>query len=85
MDLIKISLFKILPGFSFESDDVSMHWSVLKDLILSVVNNIAPVKKYNTKSVNNVPWFDKELVKLARIRDKNDHDALTKNLEQQNL
>ena len=76
MDLIKLSLSKILRSFSFQSNDVSMHWSVLKDLILSVVNNIAPVKKYNTKSERNVPWFDKELVKLARIRDKNYHDAI---------
>ena len=76
LDSIKLSLSRIIPTFSFESSDIPMHWSVLKDLILSVVNNIAPLKKYNTKSLSNVPWFDKELVQLGRIRDKNYHSAL---------
>jgi dsDNA-binding SOS-regulon protein len=72
----KESLGKILPTFEIEHDNVSNHWQALKDVILSVVDRVAPLKKFKQKSEVDLPYFDKELVRLASIRDKSYKQAI---------
>jgi dsDNA-binding SOS-regulon protein len=69
-------LGKILPTFEIEHDNVSNHWQALKDVILSVVDRVAPLKKFRQKSEVDLPYFDKELVRLASIRDKSYKQAI---------
>ena len=67
---IKNSLSRILEEFKYDHDNVTTHWEVLKGLITSVIDKHSPLKSITPKSHVNVPWFDKTLVSLARIRDK---------------
>ena len=64
------------PNFKINHNNVEGHWSVLKDLIISVLDKISPKKTIKTKSQVNVPWFDKDLVHLARIRDQSYHKMI---------
>ena len=70
LDCIKDSLSAILSGFHFSKSPVNTNWQNIKDVINSVIDNIAPLKPRNIRAVKNVPWFDDELVKLGRLRNK---------------
>ena len=70
MLLIKNSLGNILPQFKIEHNNVSDHWQALKDVITSVRDRVAPLKKFRQKSEVNLPYYDREMVLLASIRDK---------------
>ena len=48
--IIKESLGKILTSYTINHNDVHSHWFVIKDLILSVIDNIAPIQTINPKS-----------------------------------
>ena len=74
--LIKDILGKILSFFKIDHNDAHSHWFAIKDLILYAIDNIVPIKTINPKSEVNVPWFKKDLVHLARIRDQAYHKAL---------
>jgi hypothetical protein len=50
MLLIKNSLGNILPQFKIEHNNVSDHWQALKDVIISVRDRVAPLKKFRQKS-----------------------------------
>ena len=77
MLLIKNSLGNILPQFKIEHDNVSDHWQALKDVIISVRDRVAPLKKFRQKSEVNLPYYDREMVLLASIRDKSYKQAIT--------
>ena len=77
MLLIKNSLGNILQQFKIEHDNVSQHWQSLKDVIISVRDRVAPLKKFKQRSEVNLPYFDKELILLASIRDKTYKQAIT--------
>jgi hypothetical protein len=76
---IKMSLSRILAEFKYDHDNVSSHWEILKGLITSVIDKHSPLKSITPKSLLNVPWFDKTLVSLARIRDKAYNKAIKAN------
>ena len=77
MLLIKNSLGNILPQFKIKHNNVSDHWQALKDVIISVRDRVAPLKKFRQKSEVNLPYYDREMVLLASIRDKSYKQAIT--------
>jgi hypothetical protein len=50
--------------------NVNENWLAIKQGINFSVDSIAPLKKMNVKTRKIVPWFDQDLVHLARKRDK---------------
>ena len=54
MLLIKNSLGNILPQFKIEHNNVSDHWQALKDVISSVRDRVAPLKKVRQKSATDL-------------------------------
>ena len=50
--------------------DSNEYWLQIKAGILYSRDNIAKLKSFNVKPINNTPWFGKPLVKIARLRDK---------------
>ena len=72
LSLIKESLstldLSVLYNFNLNADD---KWLQFKEMILSKVNPISPVKKILISLKNNTyPWVDQELSLLIRERDK---------------
>ena len=64
------------------TSDVNLYWSLVKDVIASVLDSHAPFKLVPVKSINKAPWLDKELVHLSKKRNKIHRKALfTKNKE----
>lgn len=52
----------------FTAQTVQKSWSVFKDIFLSVVNKIAPVKEVGLKH-RSEPWMDFEIHGLIKCRD----------------
>jgi hypothetical protein len=50
--------------------DIDERWAVIKRIIASVVDKIAPVKKFRLKKRDNHPWVDTELHYHIAVRDK---------------
>jgi len=50
--------------------DIDERWAVIKRIITSVVDKIAPVKKFRLKKRDNHPWVDTELHYHIAVRDK---------------
>jgi hypothetical protein len=73
---IKKKYSKILPTLKFEYPDPNKQWSLIKDVLNSVIDSVAPLKKINIKSEKNLPFYDKELQYLAKTRDKKYHEML---------
>ena len=44
-------------------------WLFLKEILLSEIDQISPLKKFALKKENKCPWFDLELTKAKNLRD----------------
>lgn len=69
ISLIKIRLSSLLSNFNFNANDVDTQWNLIKDIMVSCIDSIAPLKSISVKSFNNMPWIDKEFVMMAKKRD----------------
>ncbi|XP_071959528.1 uncharacterized protein [Antedon mediterranea] len=50
------------------NDDVNIAWLTLKDIIIKVIDSIAPIKKVRLKQ-NIAPWFTSEIANEIKVRD----------------
>ena len=62
--LSEINWFKVI-----NCDDVDVAWSNFKDLFMSVVDKIAPLKEKRLKQ-RSEPWITSELLDDIRARDQ---------------
>ena len=60
----------ILPNFTFEHPNPNKQWSLVKDIVNSSIDSVAPLKKINIKYEKQLPWYDKKLIYLSRTKDK---------------
>ena len=71
LDAIKYALSLILLVFTFIGiHAVDQQWSLIKSIIVSVVNYKAPEKNIRLKQVSASPWVDKELICMAKQRSR---------------
>ncbi len=56
-------------------------WECLRNIILSKMDKIAPLKKVTLKAYNKFPWFDLELFKAKKSRDISYANAVKSNSE----
>ena len=55
-------------GLCFNAQDVNTAWSAFRDIFISVLNSIAPVKEVRLKQ-RTEPWIDLEILDLIKQRD----------------
>ena len=46
--------------------NLNERWFLFKQIILNLINNLAPLKKCENKKVKNLPWYDTDLIKAER-------------------
>jgi len=66
--LDKIKADVILCDFSSLNyiTNVNSRWSAFKSVLLCLLNKHAPLKKSNSKCIDNVPWFDSDLFRKQK-------------------
>ena len=72
LELLKVK-FKVRFNFvlsSLELTDVNLIWSIIKSGIIQCLDEVAPLKNINTRTKQNAPWFDDELVRCGFKRDR---------------
>ena len=55
--LERISLFDLVDVY----DDVNDKFLTFSDIVVGIVDEFAPIKKFRLKKDSNIPWIDKEL------------------------
>ena len=70
IEAIREKFSNILPDFTLVHPDPNKQWSLVKDIINSTINSVAPLKKMNIKHEKQLPFYDKELIYLSRTKDK---------------
>lgn len=73
---LKRSIKSILSTFEYEQEDINQHWSLLKNVIVSCLNNNLPFKKIQIKTKKKIPWINKHTVCLGKITNSAYHKAL---------
>ncbi|CAF1009815.1 unnamed protein product [Brachionus calyciflorus] len=57
--------FKLLK----ESDTINDKWLNFKNIILKIVDQVAPLREISLKNINQFPWYDEELLRLRHMKD----------------
>jgi hypothetical protein len=68
--LIKHRLKLVLSGFGFFGSNSNDQWLLIKNIINSCVDSIAPFKKMPPRKSNNSPWIDRNYVSMSKKRDR---------------
>ena len=71
--LVENCSFEFLEIF----DDVNDKWFGFKNIISNIINEVAPLKQFRMKKVNNLPWIDGECKHLMQKRDRAHEKAIS--------
>ena len=54
-----------------EVHSIEEKWSLFKNILLKIVDDIARVREISLKNINQFLWYDEELLKLGHLKDSN--------------
>ena len=69
LERIRVELKNINTDFIEVFDDVNDRWAALKQLLLNIIDDVAPLKNFRKKNKNNLPWIDSDCLYMLAQRD----------------